>query len=239
MDYQYYLSAWIYKVLDKADPEFSDFLHSEGYTSGNKRYKLFCYSQLNFGRPKLWKEKSLFEILQDEISLNVSFLMAGAAEKFIIGLFINQQLFIGDRFNGIDLIVKQVEHLPDPLISETMSYQAYSPVVVSHKNEGKYAVYLSPVNDNYAHYLEQNLRNKYMSVPNSAGLPDNFTFNFELIGAPKSKLITIKPYTPEQSKVRGFVYDFVLTCPVEIHWLILASGFGEKNSMGFGWVEGE
>jgi CRISPR-associated endoribonuclease Cas6 len=41
----------------------------------------------------------------------------------------------------------------------------------------------------------------------------------------------------EQSKVRGFVFDFKLTCPSEIHHLIEGSGIGEKNSMGFGWVD--
>jgi CRISPR-associated endoribonuclease Cas6 len=63
MDYQYYIGAWIYKVIGNANHEFASFLHSEGYRDGNKQFKLFNYSPLDFGKPKLWKERSLFEIL--------------------------------------------------------------------------------------------------------------------------------------------------------------------------------
>jgi len=239
MDYQYYLSAWIYKVIGKADPEFSAFLHAKGYSSGNKKFKLFCYSPLNFGRPTLWKEKALFEIHTDQLSLSVSFHLAEAAEKFIIGLFNNQQVYVGDQFNGLDLVVGQVERLPEAELKGTMNYRAVSPVVVSLKDENtKYAQYLSPTDPEYNELLKQNLRNKYHSIPNVATLPDGFDFQFTPNNKPKSKLITVKPYTPEQSKVRGFVFDFSLTCPAEIHQLILATGIGEKNSMGFGWVKG-
>jgi CRISPR-associated endoribonuclease Cas6 len=229
MDYQYYLSAWIYKVIDKADPEFSNFLHTEGYTAGNKRFKLFNYSPLNFGRPTLWKEKTLFEIHTDQLFLSVSFHLAEAAEKFIIGLFNNQEVYVGDQFNGLDLVVTQVERLPDAELKSTMNYRAVSPVVVSLKDENtKYAQYLSPTDHEYNELLKQNLRNKYLSIPNAANLPDGFDFQFTPNNEPKSKLITVKPYTPEQSKVRGFVFDFALTCPLEIHRLILSCGIGEK-----------
>ncbi len=238
MDYQYYLSAWIYKVIGKADPEFSNFLHAEGYTSGNKRFKLFNYSPLNFGKPTLWKEKTLFEIRTDQLFLSVSFHLAEAAEKFIIGLFNNQQVYVGDQFNGIDLVVSQIERLPEPELKSTMNYRAVSPVVVSLKDEtDKYAQYLSPADENYTDLLRQNLWNKYSSIPNVTILPKDLSFQFKLKSESKSKLVTIKPYTPEQSKVRGFVFDFSLMCAVEIHQLILATGIGEKNSMGFGWCQ--
>ena len=237
MDYQYYLSAWIYNVIGKADPEFSDFLHNEGYSSGNKKFKLFCYSPLNFGRPTLWKEKALFEIHTNQLFLSVSFNLAEAAEKFIIGLFNNQQVYVGDQFNGLDLLVSQVERLPEPQLKSTMNYRAISPVVISLKDENnKYAQYLAPTVANYTDLLRQNLWNKYHSTPNVAFLPEDLNFQFKLKGEPKSKLVTVKPYTPEQSKVRGFVFDFTISCPAEIHQLILAAGIGEKNSMGFGWI---
>jgi len=238
MDYQYYLSAWIYKVIGKADPEFSNFLHTEGYATGYKQFKLFNYSPLIFGRPTLWKEKNLFEIRTDQLSLSVSFHLAEAAEKFIIGLFNNQQVYVGDQFNGLDLVVSQVERLPEPELKSTMNYRAVSPVVISLKDEtDKYAQYLTPADENYTELLRQNLWNKYDSIPNIEKLPNDLSFQFKLKGESKSKLVTMKPYTPEQSKVRGFVFDFTLTCPVEIHQLIRTTGIGEKNSMGFGWVE--
>ncbi len=239
VDYQYFLSAWIYKVIGLADREFSSFLHSEGYFSGYKHFKLFCYSPLDFGRARFWKERALFEIQPDQLFLHVSFCMDEVAEKFIIGLFNRQQLYIGDRFNGLDLEVTQVERLPEPALMETVNYQAYSPVVVSYKEENRhaYAQYMPPVMDDYEEFLKENLISKYHAIPNAAPLPADFAFSLLVHGVPKSKLITIKPGTPQQSKVRGFVYEFTLTCPVELHQLVFDCGIGEKNSMGFGWLE--
>lgn len=238
IDYQYYIGAWIYKVIGKADSEFAYFLHQHGYSDGNKQFKLFNYSTLNFGKPKLWKEKSLFEIEVDKIFLQISFYLPDTAEKFIIGLFNNQQVFVGDKFNGIDLTVSQIERLPEPEISDTIHYKANSPVVISILNENeKYAKYLSPTDNNYALYLKNNLTQKWKTIPGEQPLPDILDFDWELTSEPKSKLITVKPYTPQQSKVRGYIYEFKLTTSKEIHRLILSAGIGEKNSMGFGWVE--
>lgn len=238
MDYQYYLSAWIYKVIGKADHEFAGFLHASGYTTGTKHFKLFCYSPLYFGKAVSWKEKALFEVLDDQLSLAVSFHLAEAAEKFIIGLFNNQRFYIGDRFNGLELEVRQIERVPDPVVHETMRYRAISPVVVSFKEENsRYARYLSPTEAGYGLLLKQNMLNKLLAVPHASTLPEAYAFDFRLDSTTKSKLVTIKPYTSEQSKVRGFVFDLTLQCPVELHRLIVSSGIGEKNSMGFGWVE--
>lgn len=237
MDYQYFLSSWIYKVIGEADPEFSKFLHTDGYVSGCRKFKLFNYSPLDFGKPRLWKEKCLFEILGDQLSLYVSFYLAEAAEKFIIGLFNNQTAYIGDRFNGLDLIVTRVVRIPEPVLTETMAYRAISAVVVSVKNDtNRYAQYLSPVANQYQDLLRLNLLNKYNAI-NPDRMLDYFDFEFELKGEPRSKLVTLKANTPGESKLRGFIFDFAITCPVEIHQLILSSGLGEKNSMGFGWVK--
>lgn len=238
MDYQYYLSAWIYQVIGKADGEFASFLHRHGYSDGKKQFKLFNYSPLAFGKPTLWKEKSLFEINVDTVTLQVSFYMPDAAERFIVGLFNNQQVFVGDRFNGIDLAVSQIERLPEPVVSETMGYRAKSPVVISIFNEGdKYANYLSPVDSNYGVFLKNNLTQKWKTVPGAQPLPDDIDFEWTITSEPKSKLVTLKPYTPQQSKVRGFVYDFTLKAPEAVHRLILSAGIGEKNSTGFGWCD--
>ena len=238
IDYQYYLSAWIYKVISEGDHEFANFLHKEGYTTGYRRFKLFNYSPLDFGRPKLWKEKGLFEIQAEQLILNVSFHLAEAAEKFIIGLFNNQQVYVGDQFNGLDLVVTHIERLAEPVMTPTIKYKAISPVVISLKNENsKYAHYLAPVDDSYNDLLLQNLLKKYDSIPNVSSLPGESNFKFELKSEAKSKLVTIKPYTSDQSKIRSFIFDFTLTCSIEIHQLILSVGIGEKNSMGFGWCK--
>lgn len=237
IDYQYYISAWIYKVIDKADSKFAEFLHSEGYQDGNKAFKLFCYSPLQFGKPIVWKEKSLFEIRNQQLFLYVSFQLSDAAEKFIVGLFREQQVYVGDKFNGLDLAVSSVERLPNDQPGETARYKALSPIVISIPDESTgHAKYLSPSDNNYSVLVARHLISKYQTVPNHLLLMED-AIQFKAITEPRSKLITIKPYSPQQSKVRGFLYEFELTAPANIHELVLNAGFGEKNSTGFGWCE--
>lgn len=238
MDYQYYISACIYKVIGQADPAFANFLHSQGYADGNKQFKLFAYSPLKFGKPILWKERALFELATDRVELHVGFYLPEAAERFIVGLFNQQEVYVGDRFNGIELAVSQIERLPEPVPTATMRYRATSPVVVSTRtDDSKYARYLSPTDAGYAQMLKNNLLQRWASIPGATPLPADIDLEWQLMGEPKSKLVTIKPGTPNQSKVRGYVYPFALTAPKALHSLIRSSGLGEKCSTGFGWVE--
>ncbi len=238
MDYQYYLSAWIYKVIGTADQDFSRFLHSVGYSDGNKRFKLFCYSPLSFEKYISWKEKALFEINSNSLEMMVSFHMPEAAGHFIAGLFSNQEVYIGDKFNGLDLAVIQVERLPEGNHEGTVKYKALSPIVISYHYEGdRYARYLSPNDSGYADMVKNTLVQKAKAAPGLNELSGDICFSPEPGKAPKSRLVTIKPFTREESRVRGFLYEFSLTAPPEIHQLICSSGFGEKNSMGFGWVK--
>lgn len=238
IDYQYYLSAWIYKVIGKADREFSRFLHSVGYSEGNRKFKLFCYSPLYFERYILWKDRQIFEINSNILTMAVSFQMPEAAGHFIAGLFRNQEVYVGDRFNGIDLTVAQVEGLPESVPEGTVRYRSISPVVISCHFEGeRYSRYLSPSDKGYGEMVIKNLVQKAKAVPGMMELTQNISFSMESGSVPKSKLVTIKPFTGEESRVRGYLYGFSLTGPPEIHKLIRSAGFGEKNSMGFGWVE--
>jgi len=45
INYQYELSAWIYKVLNDGDPVFSEWLYFKGYKSKDKPLILFTFSK--------------------------------------------------------------------------------------------------------------------------------------------------------------------------------------------------
>jgi CRISPR-associated endoribonuclease Cas6 len=237
VDYQYFISAWIYKVLMKADHSFADFLHRQGYFDGNKKFRHFCYSPFWIGSSHFWKEKSLLEVHSNTLSLDISFGVEEAAEQFIIGLFRNQHAYIGNRFNGLELLVTLVERLPDLVCREEMAYTAWSPVVVSlQKANDRYATYLSPEEPEYGDLLLRNLSQKWKTLPGAPPFPGT-GWDFRLLNTPRSKLVTVKSFTSRESKIRGYQFRFQLKAPVEVHRLILSSGLGEKNSTGFGWVD--
>jgi CRISPR-associated endoribonuclease Cas6 len=237
VDYQYYISAWIYKVLQNADHSFVDYLHQQGYFDGNKKFRHFCYSPLWIGSSHFRKEKSLLEVTSDTLSLDVSFAVGEAAEQLIIGLFQNQHAFFGDRSDGLELLVGRVERLPEQECREEMAYTAWSPVVVSWRKGGdRYATYLSPYEPEYGDNLFRNLSQKWKTLPGAPPFPES-KWDFRLLNTPRSKLVSVKSFTDRESKIRGYQFRFHLKAPVEVHRLMLASGLGEKNPTGFGWVD--
>lgn len=236
MDYQYYISAWVYNVLRKADAEFAGFLHERGYgQSETKLYKLFCFSRLNFGKPKLWKEKKLFEISGHAISLQLSFDMDEVASTFIKGLFMQQEFYLGDKFNGIDFKVSAVEALPEPAFAETMDYRLQTPWVVSYKSEiDKHPQYLSPNDERFVSLALKHLSEKFQSTHYSTVA---FPMKLEITSDFKRSGILVKPGTREESRVVGNLFNFRLTAPIEVQKMAWSAGVSEKSSSGFGWLE--
>jgi CRISPR-associated endoribonuclease Cas6 len=57
INYQYELSAWIYKTLNSGNSEFADWLHNHGYSTGKKIFKLFAFSKIKPGKYKIVKDR--------------------------------------------------------------------------------------------------------------------------------------------------------------------------------------
>lgn len=241
VNYQYELSAWIYKTIHFGDAGFADWLHKHGYTDGKKQFKLFTFSNLSFGKYKVSGDR--LEILSEPIELNLNFYTNQAAEPFITGLFRNQEFTLGDKLSQVNLNVKSIEKLPEPEWHSTMRLRTESPVVISIREtpESKSALYLSPESDNYEEYFLKNLTSKFMAFMNNhAGSSQVINFGkneeprFRLLGKPHQKVIKIKANSAAETKIKGFMYEFEFTAPVELMKLGYYSGFGEKNSLGFG-----
>lgn len=237
MDYQYFISAWIYKVLKQADAGFAHFLHEKGYGENRgKLYKLFCFSRLDFGKPKMWKEKKLFEISKHEVSLKVSFDVPEAATTFIKGLFMQQEFYLGDKFNGLDLKVNKIENLPEPEFKEIMQYHLQTPWVISYKPEGrKQAKYLKPDDELFHELSIKHLVEKYINTHKRNIEKESILF----VPEPKFKRsgFLIKNGTSAQTRVVGNIFDFEISATIEIHKMIWNAGVSEKSSSGFGWCE--
>lgn len=239
MDYQYYVSAWVYKVLQQSDEAYAEFLHEKGYGSNPKKrlYKLFCFERLNFGKPKLWKEKKLFEISSHDISLKVSFDVEDAATNFIKGLFMEQEFYLGNRFNGIDFKVVGVEVLPMPEFKNTEQYRTITPWVVSLNKEGlKYASYLKADDPQFIFHARKHLVEKFNYTQDKQQLNIE-DVKIEITSDFKRSGIVSKPHTKRESRIVGNLCEFSLTAPAEIHQMIWNAGICEKSSGGFGWVE--
>ena len=237
LNYQYELSAFIYRAIAQADREYSFRLHEDGFRLHGRPFKLFTFSNLLIPKYTIDKEQGRIRIECDRIEWLVSFLPETSTGKFAFGLFSEQIFQIGDTKSTVQFRIERVELLPPPVFESSMSFKTLSPVCIPLKEtDRRYAIYLSPDAPEVPDIVLKNLLNKYHTF---YGKPyeNAFDFAFEVTSRPKSKLIAIKTETPEASNIRGFMFDFRMKAPVELMRVMYDAGLGEKNSMGFGMVD--
>jgi CRISPR-associated endoribonuclease Cas6 len=246
VNYQYPLSAAIYKIIEQADEQYSTFLHDQGYRLFNgKSFKLFSFSDL---RVPFRIQGDRLHINGSPASLIISFHIDEAATNFIRGVFINQQLDIADKISRTQFLVTHVQLLPDPFASvhhtePEVVLQPLSPLVVGRKNSKGNYDYLSPADLDFKEWIIHNWIEKYKAING------NFTIDAETIKnrigiqllTPKqeikSRLITIKAFTPEQTQLRGFTkFRMKVKAPKPLLELAMNAGMGLYNAQGMGCV---
>lgn len=79
VNYQYPLSAAIYRIVSKGDAEYARFLHETGYGKG---FKLFTFSQLNV---PFEIEGDRLRLTSNEANFQVAFHLPQAMESFVKG----------------------------------------------------------------------------------------------------------------------------------------------------------
>lgn len=244
LNYQYPVSAWIYKTIHAGNSEFSRWLHEQGYTLENKRFKLFTFADI-FNYPPWKRLGDRIAINSGRSDLQISFYIDEAVEHFIVGLFQNQRFPIADHKNRAEFEVQTVERLADPEFTAEMTFRTLSPICLSRTVvDKKHAEYIHPQDTNYSNYFFDNLLYKYMAAVQpkasfetlKAEMQQRQPFTLEILDNPVSRLTKIKANTPQETFVRGYHYQFRITAPAELLELGYHAGFGEKNSTGFGCV---
>jgi CRISPR-associated endoribonuclease Cas6 len=237
LNYAYALQAVIYKVLESADPQFSHWLHEHGYETSGRNFKLFTFSELRGIPFVIDKTTKTIAYKGNTLTWQVSFCVEEGVEKFISGLFQNQKLDVVTPDGRIQFMVQGVEMLKAPEFEETMRFRAITPICIAEQTEhDKYPQYRSPLDASFESLFFSNLDNKTKAVFGSSPTPS--LLNLKLLSEPRMKgLLTYKKHLSRPIKTIGYTFDFEVTAPIE--WLMVGykSGFGGKNSSGFGFCE--
>lgn len=245
VNYQYPLSAAIYRIIAGADADYAHFLHERGYhhPGSLKKFKLFCFSDLR--TPFRIREDRLY-ITGKQAELQTGFYMPDAATHFIRGLFLNRQIEIADKKSSVRFQIQTVLALTDPLAgfaeNEVISVMLSpgSPVVAGLRNEKGNYEFLQPGDHRFVESIIYNWRSKLRAVF------DDITAQNALLVAevpsagdkPRSRLITVKAFTPEETKIRGWThFSLRVTAEKRFIALLLDAGVGIYNSMGMGYAE--
>ncbi|MEZ4968873.1 MAG: CRISPR-associated endoribonuclease Cas6 [Flavobacteriaceae bacterium] len=242
INYQYPLSAAIYRILAKADTEYATFLHEKGYAVGEgfKHFKLFTFSDL---RTK-FKLRGDRMYLSSDLELIVSFHLPEAAQHFVKGLFLSQNMDIADKKSKATFIVRMVEAMPDPFgqtnidKSICVDLRPISPCVAGIKNNKGDYDFISPVDARFPLAIKHNWEQKLKAL----GMPYNeeeLQVRVNLLKtAPKSRLVVIKAGTKAQTRIRGFMnFGLQLEGNKKNIEVLCNAGAGIYNAQGMGCME--
>lgn len=240
VNYSYPLSAAIYRIIAKGDAQYASFLHETGYGKG---FKFFTFSQIYC---PFRIEGDRLILLSNELHFQIAFHLPQAAAHFVKGLFQSEQIVIADKKSGTTFSIKTVESLADSLAAGKeseilhLTLRPLSPVVSAMKDEKRNYNFLAPDNPLFAGNLIYNWRNK-ISACYDADQAEKALLMVEVIAARqpfKSRLITIKSGTPEETKIRGWLnLGLSVTAEKRFVELLLNAGAGLYNSMGCGMME--
>ena len=245
-EHHHALRAVIYKVLERADPVFSEWLHNQGYDAqGSKKFKLFTFGLLT-GRPFRrddMRKQLIFPT--GNVEWIVSFCVDKQIEKFVEGLFKNQVLEVVAEGTKVVFQVQGVEILPKPLFSDTMRFRAQTGICLTEKTDNdRYPQFRSPEHPNFKELFFNSLEAKVLSTQPITNIPvTNIQsppqyVDIKILSEPR-KWSAIVPQGNSEKAIRtiGYKFDFSITASAE--WLEVGyfAGFGKGTSGGFGFVE--
>lgn len=235
INYQYELSAAIYRIMENSDSKYALWLHQNGYPTDSKRFKLFTFSRLEIPKYAIDRETQRLHILSDYVSWNLAFYPKKSTKSFVEGVFKNRIFQIGDKISAVEFEICEIQILPPLNYSEEMLFETISPVCITHR-EGNRTKYLSPDDELYTEGIITGLKARYKAI-SGHDFEGNAEPNFKSLGKAKSSLIKIKTDRPEQTFVKGYNFRFIVSLPEELMQIAYECGLGEKGSLGFGMIK--
>lgn len=230
VNYNHILTGLIYRLAGGEAPEWAAKLHEQGFSGDGKRpYKFFTFSQL-FGGPGSAKVESGRLIFTTD-TLRWTF---GSCLPVLSTLLMDALLSAGTvNIGGMKAKVTSVKAEQRKEFSRgTARFTSISPLVASLHDEQRGHSYLAPGDPLFWKVLAVNLSRKWRALTGT-DTPGGISFEPDMayIGRKRtSKAITVKP----GEVVIGHLVPFSASGPSELLCMGYESGFGSRNSLGFG-----
>ena len=232
---RYELSAVLYKILEKADSNFSNWLHNKGYTADGRNFKLFTFGWLDAYPYTLGDGVHITK--EGKVTWELSFCVDKIIEHFVVGIFQDAQFELKAGFQEkVHFKVENVEILKMPIFTGSMRYSCATAILIGQKQEdSRNEKYLSPLDADFEHLFLHNLRGKVMAAQGEAFV-DSDALAFRLLSPPEK--VKRKPFEvyKDKQKLRyiPYAFDFELTAPIEWQKIGYLAGFGQDNALGIG-----
>ncbi|ODS31530.1 MAG: CRISPR-associated protein [Candidatus Scalindua rubra] len=259
VNYNYFLTGLIYKIIKNSSEDYSQFLHNEGYRfpESKKGFKLFTYSMLMGKKAKIKGETISFG--DGNIHWYIASPVDTFIQHFITGVFAEgQEIKIGQVGNETCFLIKQVETLPEPQFSNNMRFTCLSPITISKSIKGSNRLnclsglngskglnrsnnytchYIRPWEYGFSEAIKNNLIKKHNLVTGKEIDDPEFTIKIDEYYMNKKNGKITKNINFKGTNIIGFIAPFEVNGNPELIEIGYETGFGEKGSMGFGMVK--
>ena len=235
VSYQYELSAAVYRRIRENFDTYLRWLSSNGFAPVDDcRNRLFSFSNLYI--PRIRVENDRLHILVKKVQMWISFLPVRGTREFVEDLFSGITFVLGDRRSRVELEVEEIVDCPAPEFGIESEYLALSPIVFMVARSNRSMEYIGPDHPSYADCFYHSILSKYERI---FGHPfeGNTDFSWTLLSEPKRKGIFMMRFTPDESKVIGYMYKFRVSMDPLLHQIMYETGIGEKVNLGFGCIE--
>lgn len=222
MAYQTIVQGFVYHLLSTV-PEYSAFLHDNGYTgSRQKHFKMFCFSRLQ-GKNRKYNK-------QIEFPYAVSLCLRTADP--ICSEILQHALVLHNEYQlcGQPIILKRIEQSELEIEEDChqLKIQMISPMTVyTSTSDGKTHPY-NPLDDKFPVLINENFQHKWESAVGSPA-PGNIEI-YALSVASRDKLVT----KIKNIYVTAWGGTYLLKGSPDALKFLYHTGLGSKNSMGFG-----
>ncbi len=233
LNYNHMLVGVIYRFLAESNPEYADFLHDEGYEVGEKRFKLFTFSQLMAERRRIIGETIQF---RSTLTWFVSSPVEQFLSHFADTLLTQGRLSIGSHhLKIIDVTIPRT-----PRFQPAMRFRCLSPIVMSavRQNDGQRRThYCLPDDPELSELIRKNLLRKHQAIHARIPQDDTLSFRFDdrYIQRKQGRVTRLIDFNG--IKIRGIMCPFSVSGSPALIQVGYECGFGDKNSAGFGMVE--
>lgn len=230
VNYNHILTGLVYNLAGKEAPEWAARLHEEGFPGAGRRpYKFFTFSQL-FGGPGSTKvENGRLVFTTDTLRWTFASCLDVMATIFMDALLSSGTVEIGGMKAKVASVTSEP---PRSFESGKGRFTCISPLVGSVYDSQKAHKYLPPDDPAFWKVLSMNLSRKWAALTGEETEGEvRFEPDREYMERKRtSKAITIKP----GEVVIGHMLPFTAFGPSELLALGYESGFGSRNSLGFG-----
>ena len=233
VNYNHQLTGVIYHFLAESNAEYASFLHSEGYFAGQKRFKLFTFSQLMAKRRRISGGNIHF-------SSPLMWCVSSPVERFLTHfadtLLSKGKLSIGrHQLKILDVSVPRSPHF-----QPEMCFRCLSPIVMStvrHRHGERSMYYCRPDDPALSELIRQNLMRKHEAIYGHPPDDDTLRFRFDsdYIDRRQGRVTRLVDY--KGIKIKSVMCPFRVSGNPVLIQMGYDCGFGDKNSAGFGMVE--